>query len=220
MYFLERRRLMSRLVSHALLMITAAILTLSAQARVGNNEALADPNLASEDELAAIAHIDAALAEAIVAGRPYLTAAALDEALAGSLDADARTEVYGALFRQINLNTASEAEIMLIPGMTGRMAHEFEEYRPYTSLDQFRREMSKYVDDAEVARLEQYVFIPMNLNTASEDDFATIPGMTPRMIHEFEEYRPYTTMEQFRREMSKYVDDAEVARLESYVTLD
>ena len=60
----------------------------------------------------------------------------------------------------------------------------------------------------------------MNLNTASEEAFATIPGMTSRMIHEFEEYRPYTSMEQFRREIGKYVDDDEVARLESYVTLD
>ena len=109
---------------------------------------------------------------------------------------------------------------MLIPDMTGRMAHEFEEYRPYTSMEQFRREMGKYVDDAEVARLEQYAFSPINLNSASEKDIMTIPGMTGRMAHEFEEYRPYTSMEQFRREMGKYVDDVEVARLESYVTLD
>ncbi len=109
---------------------------------------------------------------------------------------------------------------MLIPDMTGRMAHEFEEYRPYSSMTQFRREMGKYVDENEVARLEQYVFAPMDLNTTSEEDFMTIPGMTGRMAHEFEEYRPYTSMEQFRREMGKYVDEDEVARLESYITLD
>jgi hypothetical protein len=43
--------------------------------------------------------------------------------------------------------------------------------------------------------------------------------MTP-MAHEFEEYRPYSSIEQFRREIGKYVDEAEVARLEQYVTLD
>jgi radical SAM superfamily enzyme with C-terminal helix-hairpin-helix motif len=108
---------------------------------------------------------------------------------------------------------------MLIPGMTSRMAHEFEEYRPYTSLEQFRREIGKYVDATEVARLEQYVFVPLNLNSASAEALMTIPGMTNRMVHEFEEYRPYTSMEQFRREIGKYVDEKEVARLESYVTL-
>ena len=48
----------------------------------------------------------------------------------------------------------------------------------------------------------------------------TIPGMSSRLVHEFEEYRPFTSMEQFRREIGKYVDEDEVARLESYVILD
>lgn len=192
----------------------------AALAQVGNNPSLIDPNLADAAELTEVPHISEELADAIVAARPFTTAGALDAVLAGYLDEARREEVYAELFRQIDLNSASEEDIMLIPGMTGRMVHEFEEYRPYTSLEQFRREIGKYVDGDEVARLEQYVFIPMNLNDASADDFMTIPGMTSRMVHEFEEYRPYTSMEQFRREIGKYVDEAEVARLESYVTLD
>ena len=57
----------------------------------------------------------------------------------------------------LKLNSASNADIRLIPGVGGKMAHEFEEYRPYTSMEQFRREIGKYVDEKEVARLEQYV---------------------------------------------------------------
>ena len=57
------------------------------------------------------------------------------------------------------------------------MVHEFEEYRPYKTLSQFRREIGKYVDAKELARLEQYVFVPMNLNTASDEDIMSIPGM-------------------------------------------
>jgi len=199
-----------------------SLLTLSgvALAQVGNNDALVDPNLAEADELAGIPQMTAALVQAVIDGRPYLTAGQLDDVLASASDENQREEIYGHLFRQINLNTASEHDIMLIPGMSSRMTHEFEEYRPYTSLEQFRREIGKYVDDEEVARLEQYVFVPMNLNKSSEETFATIPGITSRMIHEFEEYRPYTSMEQFRREIGKYVDDDEVARLESYVTID
>ena len=199
-----------------------SLLTLSgvALAQVGNNDVLVDPNLVEADELASIPHMTVALVQAVIDGRPYLTAGQLDDVLASASDENQREEIYGHLFRQINLNTASEHDIMLIPGMSSRMTHEFEEYRPYTSLEQFRREIGKYVDDEEVARLEQYVFVPMNLNKSSEETFATIPGITSRMIHEFEEYRPYTSMEQFRREIGKYVDDDEVARLESYVTID
>ena len=100
------------------------------------------------------------------------------------------------------------------------MAHEFEEYRPYKSMAQWRREIGKYVDDDELARLEQYVFVPLELNTASEADFLTIPGVGKRMAHEFEEYRPYKSMAQWRREIGKYVDDHELARLERYVFLE
>lgn len=191
-----------------------------ALAQVGSNQDLVDPNLAERSELAGLPGVTDELAAAIIAARPFTSAAQLDDVLADALEAGQRSEVYARMFRHIDLNTASDEEIMLIPGMSSRMVHEFEEYRPYTSLEQFRREIGKYVDEVEVARLEQYVFIPMNLNEASSEDFMTIPGMSRRMVHEFEEYRPYSSMEQFRREIGKYVDAAEVARLESYVTLD
>jgi predicted DNA-binding helix-hairpin-helix protein len=100
------------------------------------------------------------------------------------------------------------------------MLHEFKEYRPYRALAQFRREIGKYVDDKELARLEQYVFVPINLNTASDADILTIPGMGNRMLREFKEYRPYRSIEQFRREIGKYVNDKEVARFERYVTIN
>jgi DNA uptake protein ComE-like DNA-binding protein len=63
------------------------------------------------------------------------------------------------------------------------------------------------------------VFVPINLNTASDEDILSIPGMGPRMLHEFKEYRPYKAIEQFRKEIGKYVNEKEVARLERYVTL-
>jgi DNA uptake protein ComE-like DNA-binding protein len=119
----------------------------------------------------------------------------------------------------LNLNTASKDEILLIPGVGNRMLHEFEEYRPYKTLAQFRREIGKYVKDDELARLESYVFVPVNLNTASDADILSIPGVGNRMLHEFKEYRPYRDMAQFRREIGKYVNEKEVARLERYVTL-
>ena len=199
--------------------LTGLLAVAALHAQVGTNQGIADPSTADRATLRSLPHVTDALVDALIDARPLTSATALNDLLASSLSEAQRLELYGRLFRQINLNTASREEIMLIPGMTSRMAHEFEEYRPYTSLTQFRREMGKYVDANEVARLEQYVFVPMNLNTASADDFMTIPGMTSRMVHEFEEYRPYASMEQFRREIGKYVDAKEVARLESYVTL-
>ena len=167
-----------------------------------------------------MAHLDAALAGSIVDARPLASSLELDALLSGSLNEEQRADVYAALFLPLNLNTASGEEIMLIPGMNNRMTHEFEEYRPYTSLEQFRQEIGKYVDDDEVARLEQYVFVPLNLNTATRDIFATVPGASNRMVREFLEYQPYSDMDHFRREIGKYVDEDEVGRFERYMTLD
>ena len=104
-----------------------------------------------------------------------------------------------------------------MPGVGNRMAHEFEEYRAYRAIAQFRREIGKYVDDEEVAAYEQFVFVPIDLNSASGEAILSIPGVGNRLLREFKEYRPYRGIEQFRREIGKYVDEEEVARLERYV---
>jgi DNA uptake protein ComE-like DNA-binding protein len=60
---------------------------------------------------------------------------------------------------KVNINTATDAQILAIPGVGPKMLKEFKEYRPWTSIAQFRREIGKYVDKKEVARLEQYITI-------------------------------------------------------------
>lgn len=188
-------------------------------AQVGKPVTILDPNVSGEKELGALPHMTPALVKAVMNARPFLSISELDALLGKTLSKEQRTELYRRLFVHINLNTASRDEILLIPGVGNRMLHEFEEYRPYKALAQFHREIDKYVDDAELARLEQYVFVPIDLNTASDDDILSIPGVGKRMLHEFKEYRPYKNIEQFRREIGKYVDKKEVARLERYVTI-
>jgi len=80
--------------------------------------------------------------------------------------------------------------------------------------------MGRQVDANEVARLEQYVFVPINLNTASDEDIRTIPGLSPRMVREFIRHRPYRSVARVRQEIRKYVSDKEVVRLERYITLE
>ena len=122
--------------------------------------AMLDPNAATREQLLAVPGMTAAAADALVAGRPYDNMLAVDRALGAQLpDSAARKTVYARLWKPLDLNSASGAEIMLIPGVGRRMRHEFEEYRPYKSIEQFRREIGKYVDDEEVARLERYVTI-------------------------------------------------------------
>jgi DNA uptake protein ComE-like DNA-binding protein len=102
----------------------------------------------------------AAAADALVAGRPYADMVAVNRVLAAQVsDTAARKTIYARVWKPVDLNTAKAEEILLIPGVGRRMLHEFEEYRPYRDMARFRREIGKYVDSAEVARLERYVTI-------------------------------------------------------------
>ncbi|HYP61419.1 MAG TPA: hypothetical protein VEQ36_13405, partial [Thermomicrobiales bacterium] len=191
-----------------------------------------------------------------------------------------------AAWTKFNLNAASNDQFLTIPGVGDKMLDEFNEYKPYSSILQFRKEIGKYVDDSEVSAYEAYLFVPVdpntadsdtlqqlagvsgdaadqllsavpyaddaafltvlgsvvsvdfaalapqylastsattatwvkfNLNSASDDQFLTIPGVGDKMHREFNEYKPYTSIGQFRQEIGKYVDDAQVAARERYI---
>lgn len=203
--------------------LTVAVLAMGSSTmygQLGRQQGLVEANTATEEALTALPHMNATIVAGILENRPFADIAALDKYLAGSLSEEQRTELYGKMFIPINLNAASREEILLIPGVGDRMLREFLEYRPYAALAQFQQEIGKYVPDEEEARLEQYVYIPINLNTASDEDILSIPGVGARMLREFKEYRPYNNIGKFRQEIGKYVPDEEVARLERYVTLD
>jgi DNA uptake protein ComE-like DNA-binding protein len=211
---------MTRVLLVALLSAVLAVHVPPTFAQIGKSVTIADANTIGEADLAKLPGMTPATAKAVVAKRPYLSVTALDQALTGAgLTREQITTLYGRIFIHINLNSAPNEEILLIPGIGKRMLGEFLEYRPYAALAVFHREIDKYVDDAELARLEQYVFVPLDLNTASDADLLTIPGLGNRMLREFKEYRPYDGIERFRREIGKYVSKEEVARLERYVTI-
>ncbi|MCC6772108.1 MAG: hypothetical protein IT360_12935 [Gemmatimonadaceae bacterium] len=196
--------------------LAAVSLAAAAHAQVGRTAGMLDPNLATEAELVTVPNITADLARSLVAKRPFLRQAEFDAALS-ALTAEQRAQVYAKAFVHLNLNDVTDAEILMIPNIGSRMLREFKEYRPYKGLAVFKREMGKYVKPDEVDRLAGYVFVPMDINTASDEDLLTIPGLGSRMLREFKEYRPYKAIEQFRREMGKYVNPPEVARLERYI---
>ena len=204
-------------------MITTLLVTavaVSSQAQVGKSQGLVDVNTVGEAELLKAPHMTPDIVKAIVAARPFAGILELNKLLlTHKLTPEQAAAFYGKAFVHINLNTATAEEIMLIPGAGKRMAHEFEEYRPWKSWAQFDKEIGKYVGAKETARLAQYGFIPINLNTASDADLLTIPGVGHRMLHELKEYRPWKTSAQFDKEIGKYVNEKEVQRLKRFVII-
>ena len=68
-------------------------------------------------------------------------------------------------------------------------------------------------------RLKQYMFIPVNLNTAADADILTIPGAGNRMVREFKEYGPGRRRNSSKRRSASTSDAKEVARLWRYVVI-
>jgi DNA uptake protein ComE-like DNA-binding protein len=194
---------MTRFVAFALALLLAAPVA----AQVGKSLGVVDANTISEADLAKLPGMTPAIAKAVIAARPFDNIVAFNNFLLGQkLTQEQANELYKHAFVNINLNTATGEEILLVPGAGKRMAREFAEYRPWKSYAQFEKEIGKYVDAKEVARLAQYTFIPLNLNTASDAD-------------EFQEYRPWKTQAQFEKEIGKYVDAKEVKRFWRYMVI-
>jgi DNA uptake protein ComE-like DNA-binding protein len=207
----------------AVSVVATVIFAVAASAQVGKG--LVDPNSASQQELTALPHFTPAIVKAMMDKRPFASQTEFNAFLTGQgLKQEQLAELYGKAFVHLNLNTTTPEEILMIPKVGKRMVVEFQEYRPYKSLAQWRREIGKYFPNSpqEVARMEKYVFVPINLNTATDDDILTIPGTGPRMLREFKEYRPYKSMDQWRREIGKYFPNnpKEVQRMERYVTIE
>ena len=133
----------------------AATIDPAADAADGNM--LLNPNEASGEALGAVEGMTEAAVEALMDARPFANMVDVHAVLAGAIGEEAALAAYESLWLPLSLNDASTEEILLVPGVGDRMAHEFEEYRPYSDMDQFRREIGKYVDEEEVARLERYV---------------------------------------------------------------
>lgn len=200
------------------LMLALAVFAQAARAQVGKG--LMDMNTASEKDLLGLPHMTPAITKQVLDRRPFAGITELHTLLlAQKLTPEQTTEIYRKAFIHVNLNTGTPEEILLIPGAGKRMAREFAEYRPWRNWAQFDKEISKYVGQQETDRLKQYVFIPVNLNTASDEDILSIPGAGQRMVREFKEYRPWKTKAQFEKEIGKYVGAGEVARLWRYVVI-
>ncbi len=106
---------------------------------------------------------------------------------------------------KFNLNSATAEDFLTIPGMTDRMVHEFEEYRPYVSIRQFRQEIAKYVSDDVVAGYEEFVFVPVDPNNSDAETLMQIPGVDASVVEEILAARPFDSPESFLQALAPMV---------------
>ena len=118
---------------------------------------------------------------------------------------------------KLNLNTATREQFLTVPGVGERMVREFEEYRPYASIQQFRREIGKYVSREQVAAYEQYVFVPVDPNSADVETLRQLPGVDASVASELIAGRPYGSADAFLTKLGQHVSAEQAAAARTYL---
>jgi hypothetical protein len=213
--------------SSLVLLGLSVALTTPAIAQLGRSPApIVDPNVATDSAMLALKGITPPIVQALKDARPILSIVSLDSLLgAKSLTKPQRTELFAKMFVHVDVNRGSDAELMLIPGVDAAKLRAIKAGRPWKTFADFQAAVAKATPATEAARIEQYLFIPIALNSFTDeafDTFASIGVGTRQWKREFREYRPWTTMEQFDREIGKYLRNrpTELKRLARYVIID
>lgn len=118
---------------------------------------------------------------------------------------------------KLDVNAATEEELATVPGAGERMVREFLEYRPYDSIEQFRREIGKYVDEATVAGYEDYLYVPVDPNAADEATLMQLPGVDAAAAAELAAGRPYADRDAFLAALGALVTPDELAAGSAFV---
>ena len=152
------------------------------------------------------------------AGDNRSTNATNANAVANASPASTPTATDSAPKAKLNINTASEAELLgSMPNLGKRMLHEFEEYRPYKSIQQFRKEIGKYVDEAKVAEYENYIFVPIDENQSDAATLQQIPGIDATEAQELIAGRPYASRDAFLAKVREKVSPEAVTVAQNYL---
>ena len=124
----------------------------------------------------------------------------------------------GSNVTRLNLNTVTGDELLAtIPGFSNRMVREFHEYRPYVSIQQFRREIGKYVGDAQVAEYEKYIYVPISINDSDSETLQQISGLDATEADTLMASRPYASVDDFLAKLSAFVSADELATAKLYL---
>lgn len=91
--------------------------------------------------------------------RPWKTYAQFDKEIGKYVGAEKTAQLAQYTFIPVRLNTATDADILSIPGAGQRMVREFKEYRPWKSKEHFVKEIGKYVGAKDAERMWRYVVI-------------------------------------------------------------
>ncbi len=120
---------------------------------------------------------------------------------------------------KINLNDMTRQELLeTIPDFSNRMVREFFEYQPYISIQQFRREMGKYVSAETIAGYEDYVYVPVDVDESDSETLQQIPGLDASIADALMAARPFNSNGKFLETLAGHVSPEQLEQAAFYLS--
>ena len=117
----------------------------------------------------------------------------------------------------VDANSAPEKDLSTLPGMTPAIVKAVVARRPFMSAVELNTFLlAQGLTAEQAAAFYAKAFVHVNLNTATPEEILLVPNAGKRMVHEFDEYRPWKTYAQFDKEIGKYVGPEATAKLAQY----
>jgi DNA uptake protein ComE-like DNA-binding protein len=128
---------------------------------------------------------------------------------------DPVTEVSWVKF---NVNAASDEQLLTIPAMGDEMLRAFNAHEPFTSIEQFRREIGTNVSEEEVAAYEGYLFVPVDPTATDEATLQQLPGVSADIAAELAASLPFIDGIDLQSTLAQYVSASQAASAAQYLT--
>jgi DNA uptake protein ComE-like DNA-binding protein len=117
----------------------------------------------------------------------------------------------------VDANTATEKDLLAMPHMNPARVKGLIEKRPFASITDLNAYLlGQGLTQEQATEFYGKAFVHINLNTASPQEILLVPGAGKKMVHEFDEYRPWKSYAQFDKEIGKYVGAEKTAQLAQY----
>jgi DNA uptake protein ComE-like DNA-binding protein len=197
-------------------LLSAGALAAIVLAACGGATTTSTPTSAPAAATSAPAATTAAAPTAATAAEP--TAASAAEPTAASAAEPTAAAAPAATTTKLDLNTVTEDQLLAtIPGFGSRMVREFMEYRPYTTILQFRKEIGKYVSTDVVTEYEKYVYVPVSVNDADAATLQQIPGVDAAAADALVAARPYADNAAFLAKLQDVAPSVDAALAQSFL---
>src|SRR5262245_35580004 len=165
-----------------------------------------------------VASVLVACGSATTSGNTTTPAPASLPAASSAATSSPATSLAATATAKLNLNEVTEDKLLsTIPNFSSRMVREFMEYRPYVSIQQFRKEIGKYVSAEQVTAYEQYVYVPVDVDHADAATLQQSPGVHAAIAEQLADGRPYGSNQAFQSKLATLVSATDAQQAAAYL---